>query len=246
MADVPAEAGPDKAGAIVVGAGSGRRLGGVEKAFLPLLGRPMIVYCVEALEASGEVDAICLVLAEASVGRGLALVRDRGWTKVAAVVAGGAERQDSVRAGLNALPPCEWVLVHDAARPLLSPDIVRRGLAAARISGAAVAAVPVRDTLKRVRGAPDRPVVAETVQRTALWAAQTPQVFRAALLRRAFAAAGDSIGAFTDDASLVEAMGHDVHVFEGSGGNLKVTLPEDVAAAEALLRARAAATSERS
>lgn len=236
-----AETHPRSVGAIVVGAGSGRRLGGVEKAFLPVLGRPLLAYSVDALQASSDVAAICIVLAAASVARGLALVREQGWSKVTAVVAGGAERQDSVRAGLNALPPCEWVLVHDAARPLLSPEIIGRGLRAARSTGAAVAAMPVRDTLKRVRGGPGRLVVAETVPRSDLWAAQTPQVFRSTLLRRAFDAAGDGIGAFTDDASLVEALGHDVRVFEGASTNVKVTLPEDIALVEALLRTRAAA-----
>lgn len=229
-------------GAIVVGAGSGQRLGGVEKAFVPLCGRPLLAYAVEAFEESADVHAICLVLSEASLARGVALVRDSGWRKIEAVVAGGRERQDSVMAGLRALATCEWVLVHDAARPLLTPEIIGRGLAAARETGASVAATPVRDTLKRVAGGESAPRVAHTVDRAALWAAQTPQVFRAAVLRRAFAEAGERAAAFTDDASLVEAMGHPVAVFHGGSHNVKVTFPEDLALVEALLRARRGAS----
>jgi 2-C-methyl-D-erythritol 4-phosphate cytidylyltransferase len=143
------------------------------------------------------------------------------------------------------------VLVHDAARPLLTPEIVRRGLQAARATGAAVAAIPVRDTLKRVapglHGASDslpqasaveEPLVVETVDRGDLWAAQTPQVFRASLLREALAAAVEASAGHTDDAAAVEAIGGRVRLFLGASSNLKVTLPEDVPVAEALLRAR--------
>jgi 2-C-methyl-D-erythritol 4-phosphate cytidylyltransferase/2-C-methyl-D-erythritol 2,4-cyclodiphosphate synthase len=231
------EARPGSLGAIVVGAGSGRRMGGREKAFLPVLGRPMLAHSVEVLERTPEVDSICLVLAAASVPTGAALVHQQGWKKVAAIVPGGHARQDSVRAGLAALPGCEWLLVHDAARPLITPDVVRRGLAAARRSGAAAAATPVRDTLKRVRPEGGG-VVAATIPRNGLWAAQTPQVFRAAVLVAAFEAAGAGAGEYTDDAALVEAMGHEVHVFDGAIDNLKVTVPEDVPIVEALLRAR--------
>ena len=231
-------------GAIVAGAGSGRRLGGVDKAFLPIAGRPLLAYSAAILAQVAEIDRICLVLAEASVERGWALVREQGWQKVTAVVAGGTERQESVRAGLQALAQCEWVLVHDAARPLITVGLVRAALRAARQHGAAVAATPVRDTLKRVAPSPEESagaaggaggVVQATVDRTALWAAQTPQVFQAAVLRAAFDAAAGHVGAYTDDASLVEASGHPVHVFPGMPDNIKVTLPEDVAIAQALL-----------
>ena len=230
-------------GAIVVGAGSGRRLGGVDKAFLQVAGRPLLACSVAVFEHAPEVDHICLVLSEASLERGRALARERNWRKVRAVVPGGPERQDSVRAGLQALPGCEWVLVHDAARPLITRDLVRAGLRLAQQYGAAVAATPVRDTLKRVAGgaadtAGEGSVVEATVDRTGLWAAQTPQVFRAAVLRAAYEAAALHPGAYTDDAALVEATGHPVHVFPGLPENIKVTLPEDVAIAEALLRWR--------
>jgi 2-C-methyl-D-erythritol 4-phosphate cytidylyltransferase len=231
-----------RVGAIVVGAGGGRRLGGVEKAFLPLCGRPLLAYSVEVFEACEEIDDVCLVVSEASVLRARELVRERGWQKVAAVVAGGAERQESVRAGFDALDyACDWILVHDAARPLVTRDIIQRGLAAARAHRAAVAAIPVRDTLKRVRRHGDSLLVWETVDRSDLWAAQTPQVFRHSVIRQAFQLAGSRAGRFTDDASLVEAMGWPVAVFEGSFENVKVTFPEDVPVVEALLRLRGVA-----
>jgi 2-C-methyl-D-erythritol 4-phosphate cytidylyltransferase len=224
--------------AIVVGAGAGRRLGGADKAFLPLLGRPLLAYSIDAFDGVTEVDAVCLVLSAESVVRGAALARERGWRKVAAIVAGGREREDSVRAGMAALVGYDWLVVHDAARPLVTPDLIRRGLAAARATGAAVAATPVRDTLKRVTEAETAASVAATVPRDGLWAAQTPQVFRASLLAQAFEAAGRHAGAFTDDASLVEALGSSVRVFSGTIDNLKVTLPEDIPIVEALLQAR--------
>ena len=149
---------------------------------------------------------------------------------------GGRERQDLVGAGLDALADCHWVLVHDAARPLVDAATVAAGLDAARRHGAAVAATPVRDTLKRV--APATGLVGETVDRTGLWAAQTPQVFRADLLREAFRWAGDRAGGFTDDAAMVAAAGHPVSVFSAPAENVKLTLPEDVPLLEALLRAR--------
>ena len=226
-----------RVGAIVVGAGAGRRLGGIEKAFLPVCGRPLLAHSVAVFERAAEVDAICLVLPAASLARGAALARDCGWRKVAAVVPGGRERQDSVRAGLEGLPDCELVLVHDAARPLVTPELIRAGLRAARACGAAVAAIPVRDTLKRVRQ-DGGGLVEATVDRTALWAAQPPQVFRTAVLRAGFAAAGAAAGAYTDDAALVEAIGQPVRVFPGRVDNLKVTVPEDIALVEALLRGR--------
>src|SRR5918994_4826335 len=156
--------------AIVVGAGGGRRLGGVEKAFLEVGGRPLIAHSVETLERAAEIDDVCLVVASESVARARELSAACGWRKIASVVAGGAERQDSVRAGLDALAGCEWVVVHDAARPLLTEELVSAGLAAARRTGAAIAATQVRDTLKRAAVSTDHPEVQETVDRAQLWA----------------------------------------------------------------------------
>jgi 2-C-methyl-D-erythritol 4-phosphate cytidylyltransferase / 2-C-methyl-D-erythritol 2,4-cyclodiphosphate synthase len=226
--------------AIVVGAGSGQRLGGVDKAFMPLAGRPLIAYSVALLESLPEIDAVCLVVSDQSVAKAEALARQLRWKKIIAVVPGGNSRQASVLAGLGAIGPSEWLLIHDAARPLLTAEVVRRGRGAVRRTGAAVAATPVRDTLKRVDAGEDSgaaPRVLETVDRSELWAAQTPQVFRTALLRDAFDRIGSDAGAFTDDAAVAQAAGYDVRVFPGDARNLKITLPEDIALAEVLLAA---------
>lgn len=240
MAKITGGVGKGRVGAVIVGAGGGKRLGGVEKAFLPVLGRPLMAYAVEAFQSTLEVTHICLVVAADSVARTKALVRDEQWGNVSAVVAGGAERPDSVLAGLAAVAPCEWVLIHDAARPLVTPELIRRTLNAATVTGAALAATPVRDTLKRAGQHGESSLVHATVDRSALWSAQTPQVFRWDWIRAAFDAAGEGAAQFTDDASLVEQLGHPVELIDAGIANLKVTLPGDVELVEALLQARQA------
>ncbi len=205
-------------------------MGGADKIFAPVLGRPVLAHAVETFESAPAVAAIVLVLRGDLVRQGETLVRDQGWSKVVSVVAGGARRQDSVKAGLEALPRCGWVLVHDGARPCVTQEIIARGLEAARATGAAIAAVPAKDTIKVV--GPDQTVV-ETPDRGGLWLVQTPQVFRYDILCAAYAAADATV---TDDASLVERAGHRVRVFMGAYDNIKVTTPEDLALAELFLR----------
>ena len=223
--------------ALVLAAGRGERFGASQpKAFLPLAGRPLVVHAIEALAACAAIEWIVPVLPAAEIGRLAAWP----WSataagKVLAPVAGGAERQDSMDAGLSALSPdAEFVAVHDAARPLVRPADVARVITAAARSGAALLAVPVRDTLKRVREGR----VVETPQREGLWAAQTPQVFRAALLREALAKARTDAFQGTDDAQLVERLGAAVEIVEGDPSNLKITWPPDLAWAEACLQQR--------
>lgn len=223
--------------ALVLAAGRGERFGaGRPKAFLSLAGRPLVVHAIEALAACAAIDAIVPVLPAAEID----CLRASPWSavaarKVVAPVAGGAERQDSMRAGLNALPAdVELVAIHDAARPLVRPGDIARVVAAAARSGAALLAVPLRDTLKRVR---DGRVV-ETPDREGLWAAQTPQVFRTALLREALARAEADGFRGTDDAQLVERLGHAVEIVEGDPSNLKITWPADLAWAEACVAQR--------
>jgi 2-C-methyl-D-erythritol 4-phosphate cytidylyltransferase len=220
--------------ALVLAAGRGERLGaGVPKALLPIAGRPLLARAVEGLAACAEIDVIVPVVPAAERARCAALLH--GMDRVAAPVAGGAERQDSMRAGLAALAPdVELVAVHDAARPLVRAADVARVIAAARRRGAALLAVPVRDTLKRVSDG----CVTETLPRAACWAAQTPQVFRIELLREALAKAEAEGFRGTDDAQLVERLGVPVEVVEGDPRNLKITWPEDVELAEALLARR--------
>jgi 2-C-methyl-D-erythritol 4-phosphate cytidylyltransferase len=231
--------------ALVLAAGRGERLGAsVPKAFLPLAGRPLVVRAIEALAAWPEVERIVPVVPAADVARFAALAPLlRGVDRLAPASGGGAERQDSMRAGLAALPDgIELVAVHDAARPLVRPDDVGRVIAAAARTGAALLAVPVRDTLKRVEGGRVR----ETLSRSECWAAQTPQVFRVDLLREALAKAEADGFLGTDDSQLVERLGAPVEVVEGDARNLKITWPEDLALAEAICRAQGARPSETS
>lgn len=223
-------------GVVIVGAGSGTRLGGVDKAFMLLGRRALIGHSVDAFESVNEVDEIVLVVGAHRIADARRLASARRWRKVVAVVAGGDTRQESVIAGISALGECEWIAIHDAARPLVTGEIIRSGLASARNHGAAVAAIPVRDTIKRSLGEPA--LIEGTVDRTGLWAAQTPQVFRASVLSEAYQRVGDRASAYTDDAGIVEASGFPVAIFPGSVGNLKVTLQDDLPVATALLRAR--------
>ncbi len=220
---------PSLAGAIVVAAGASTRMDGVDKTFASLGGVPLIARTVAAFEACVDIGAIVLVVAERNLAAAAETARAHGWTKVVAVCPGGPRRQDSVANGLRALPDCEWVVVHDGARPLVEPPLVSRGLEAARDTGCAVAAVPSKDTVKIV-GADGS--VESTLDPGGVWLAQTPQVFRRELLERAHREVSEDV---TDDASMVERLGLPVRVFMGSASNLKVTTPEDLLVAEALL-----------
>ena len=219
-------------GAIVVAAGSSTRMGGIDKTFTPLLGMPLIAHCLDRLETFPPVAQIALVLSQQSIGLGEEMVARRNYTKVSSVCAGGARRQDSVRLGLESLGPCDWVLVHDGARPCLDHSLLERGWDAVRRFGAALAGVPVKDTIKVV--SPEQ-IVQETPPREGLWAAQTPQFFRYDLLQRAHQQCRESV---TDDAAMVERLGHPVHMFLGSYENLKITTRDDLTIAEALLTSR--------
>ena len=210
-------------------AGSGRRFGEGDKLFAPLAGRPLIAHSLMAFEVCRLIDRVVLVLTEENLERACRLVDAAGFDKVAVICPGGPRRQDSVRLGLEALGECRWVVVHDGARPLVTAALIEAGLAAAAETGAAIAAVPLADTLKE---AADDGLVRRTLDRRNLWAAQTPQVFDYELLREAHRQAD---GEVTDDAALVEALGRRVKVFPGSARNLKVTTPADLALAQALL-----------
>ena len=215
--------------AILVAAGQGSRLGGQDKAFIPLGNHPLIYYPLHTLQASPLIHQIVLVLRREAVQEGRGLVAREGFTKAAQVVPGGERRQDSVRQGLERVGEADWVVVHDGARPFLTSALLEQGLAGAQETGAAVAAVPVTDTIKRVG---EDLMVVDTPRRDRLWAAQTPQVFRRDILQRAYQNAGDEA---TDDASLVERLGLPVRLYMGSYDNIKVTGPQDLALARVLL-----------
>jgi 2-C-methyl-D-erythritol 4-phosphate cytidylyltransferase len=228
---------PAVATAVVLAGGTGVRMGaGVPKALLPLAGRPMLAWSVLAMAAAPEVRRLVVVAPaglEAEVERALA-----GMPGVSAVVGGGSSRPRSVRAGLGAAPREDGpVLVHDAARPLVTPALVAAVLAGLEGADGAIAAAPLADTLKR---AGEDGAIAGTVDREGLWRAETPQAFLLSTLRDAIARA-DSAGTLdlaTDCASLVEAAGGRVRLVPSTEPNLKVTTPLDMAVAEALLAAR--------
>jgi len=215
-------------GAVVAAAGRGVRMGGVDKVFLPLGERPLIAWPLLALERSLLVDFVVLVMAPHNLGRARELVRALGVYKVQEVCPGGERRQDSVRIGLQRLKEVRWVLVHDGARPFLTQELIAAALEAAQDTGAAVPALIPADTVKESQG----DLVVRTLDRSRLRLIQTPQAFRYELLMEAHLRARSEA---TDDASLVEALGHPVRLFPGSPFNIKVTTPHDLALARALL-----------
>jgi 2-C-methyl-D-erythritol 4-phosphate cytidylyltransferase len=216
--------------AIVVGAGDGRRLGDDRpKAFVGLGDEVMLAHSVRMLDDHPAVDGIVLVVPEGWEEPATLLADDLVAGKVAAAVAGGSTRAASVAAGLAAVPDdADLILVHDAARPFATPELVSRVLEALGQADGAVPGVPLTDTVKRVSAG----VVVETPDRSQLVAVQTPQGFRADVLRRAHAQTAQvAAAAATDCASLVEATGGSVAVVEGDPANLKVTTPDDLAEA---------------
>ncbi|MSR83720.1 MAG: 2-C-methyl-D-erythritol 2,4-cyclodiphosphate synthase [Candidatus Latescibacteria bacterium] len=209
--------------AIIPAAGQGRRMGGeIPKQYLSLEGHPLLWHTLAALERSPLVQALILVVRPED--RPLAEQVARDFAKVRSLVAGGGERGDSVRAGLGATTAGDGIiLVHDAVRPFVSPSLIERVVAAAREWGAAVPALPVRETIKVV----DDGRVVETPLRARLWGAQTPQGFwRSLLLEACKKYRGQPA---TDEAMLVEQLGHPVRVVEGEAANIKITTPEDLA-----------------
>jgi 2-C-methyl-D-erythritol 4-phosphate cytidylyltransferase len=220
--------------AVLVAAGSGERLGhGMPKALVTLGGRAILDWAIEAFAGHSEVDELVVVAPPASVET-IASTVAAGCTLPCAVVPGGASRTESVRRGLAALGDRpEFVLVHDAARPLVPARLISDVLAALRNGADAVIPVlPIADTVKRV--ADD--VVLATVDRTELCRVQTPQGFRAAILRAAYAAAPDLVA--TDDAGVVEAHGGKVSTVAGDEAAFKITTPDDLRLAELLVSAR--------
>lgn len=218
----------ESVGAIIAAAGRSERMGGSDKLFAVVGDKPLLAHTLSAFDACRGVDRVVLVLSPENMERGRGLVAEAGFGKVT-VCQGGERRQDSVRNGLEALASCQWVVVHDGARPLVTAALIEQGLEAAKKTGAAIAALPIGDTVKEV-DPPD--LIARTLSRGRLWAAQTPQVFRCDILRQAHQQAQ---GEATDDAALVEMLGYQVRVFEGSPLNIKVTTAADLAVVEALL-----------
>lgn len=207
------------------------------KQFMTLGGVPLLVHTLRALAAADEIVEIILAVPEAEREFCLRdIVTPLQLTKCTKVVAGGAQRQDSVRHGLRAVSDgVDFVLVHDAVRPFVTVEMIHSVVESAAKHGAALVAIPMKDTVKEVGPGG---MVEGTVDRGRLWLAQTPQAFRRALFEEAHRkAAADGVQG-TDDTQLVERLGHAVAVVEGSGENIKITRPEDFAIGEAILAAR--------
>lgn len=218
-----------KVGAVVVAAGQSSRMGGVDKIFSLIGNTPLIVRTLSQLQDIPEIDVISLVTSSANIDECNRLVEAHELKKVFEVIVGGARRQDSVKSGLDALVDCDVIMIHDGARPFVDRDMVLRGLEAVKNTGATAAAMPVKDTIKV---ADHNLIVTATPARQNLWAVQTPQLFEDDLIRRAHSEVTDDV---TDDASMIESIGGKVALFEGSYNNIKVTTPEDLLLAEAIL-----------
>ncbi len=217
-------------GAVIVGAGTASRMGGIDKVMAPLGAEPMILRTVRAFQQCDAIREIVVVTREDLLSTVTGLCAE--FDKVRAVVVGGSDRPASVQAGLNALSEkVRLVAVHDGARPLVSYEVIDRTVRAAHTYGAAAPAIPVKDTIKVVKGG----IVTATPDRSRLQAVQTPQVFDLQLLRGALKKAEKDGATITDDCSAVENMGMSVKIVEGDERNLKITTPIDLKVAEMLL-----------
>jgi 2-C-methyl-D-erythritol 4-phosphate cytidylyltransferase len=221
--------------ALIPAAGRGQRMGlDTEKQFLLLGGKPLLPHTLGQFEATPDIDRIVVIVPQ---GRETfcyqEIVAPEGLRKVTHIVAGAETRQHSVMAGFRCLDhDVDIVVIHDGARPFVTPALIRAAIDAALQAGSAVAAIPESDTLKRVSG---EGTIVETVDRRNLWRAQTPQAFRRSILQQALAYAGQYNLDTTDEASLVEALSWPVRIFLGSPWNFKITSPDDLLLAELLL-----------
>ncbi|HXV79172.1 MAG TPA: 2-C-methyl-D-erythritol 4-phosphate cytidylyltransferase [Candidatus Binatia bacterium] len=226
-----------RATAVIVAAGEGRRLGApIAKSFLPIAGRPLVLHTLDRFFSTQSIEKVILVVAGNELRQSQALIEadpnlsHRPWI----LQAGGASRQESVRCGLEKLESdCEIVAIHDGARPFVSASLIDRCVAEAYRTDAVVVGVPAKDTIKVV--SPEH-WVQSTPARQTLWAIQTPQVFRKEIIVAAHDRGMREAIKATDDAMLVERIGRPVFVLEGERTNIKITVPQDILLAEALLR----------
>lgn len=220
--------------ALIVAAGRGTRMGPqTDKLFLEIAGQPVVAHTWRRFEEAACIDELVLVVREQRRTTFQELARQFGFRKPFVLVAGGAQRQDSVWNGLQALPPAtEIVAIHDGARPCTSESLIAATVSAARQVGAAVAARRVTDTIKE---ADSRALIVRTIDRSRLWAVQTPQCFRVDIIRRALAVARERGRQFTDDTAACELIGQPVRLVESQEPNPKLTSPADVAYLQTLL-----------
>jgi 2-C-methyl-D-erythritol 4-phosphate cytidylyltransferase len=216
-------------GVVIVAAGTSQRMTGVNKLFASLSREPVLAWSVDTCQRHRLVRQIVLVLNDKDLARGERLTKEKNWSKVT-LCGGGARRQDSVKEGLRQLKDCDWVMIHDGARPFVTPGLIEEGLKIAAETGAAVAAVPVKDTIKVVDSGN---FIKETPTRERLWAAQTPQIFDFDIITRAYE---NLTTEATDDSVAVGWLGHKVKLYMGDYQNIKVTTPEDLALARIIAR----------
>ena len=219
-------------GAIIVAAGKSRRMSGTDKIFAPLAGQPVLLRVLRPFIDCPSIDRIVVVLNSRNYDEGKELIASQNWGKEVAVCIGGRRRQDSVLAGLQLLGDCDLVIIHDGARPLVTIGLIEDGIAAAKETGAAVAAMPATDTIKL---ADKKLITYQTLTRDNLWLCQTPQVFLYDLLIKAYRKTTAEV---TDDAQIVELAGGKVKLYSGSYDNIKITAPADMAMAEMLWKRR--------
>lgn len=220
---------------VLPAAGSGKRMkANKNKLLLELFDKPIFLYTLDVFQQDPNCASIWLAVKEDERGLIESYVNQHGFTKVHGYAEGGMERQDSVRACLEAIPPCGIVLVHDAARPFIAPSVISELVAAAQSSGAAIAAVPVKDTIKKAENG----IITETVDREQLWMIQTPQAFQYELILAAARAAEKDGFLGTDEAMLVERLDHPVKIVESTYENVKMTTPEDLIYGKAILENR--------
>lgn len=218
--------------AVIVAAGRGERFGRSAKVLEVAGGRPLLAWSLSAASMVHSVRDIVIVTGEHTDGAIRTLLGTIALEKPVSLVAGGSRRQDSVAAGVAAVSGRgDVVLIHDGARPLVTPLMFEACAREARLYGAAIVAIPVSDTLKRVHDL----LIQETVPREGLWSAQTPQGFRRDVIRTAIERAGIMDNEFTDEASMLEALGQPVRIVPGERSNIKVTHPEDLELVDALL-----------
>lgn len=226
-----------KVTAIVPAAGRSQRMGSpTNKPFMLLQGIPIIVHTLKTLASVDEINHIIVIAREDEIPLMEIVVKRHQIGKVKRIIKGGSERQESVAIGIKEAPDsADLLLIHDGVRPLVKKDQIREAIKASYEYGAAILAVPVKDTLKWVG---EDKVVHSTLPRASIWAAQTPQVFRYSLLVDAYRRASEENYTATDDAALVERMGEKVYLVGGSYENFKITTSEDLLLAEALLSKR--------